>query len=184
MARLAPLALLALGVAAPAAAAPGNPALKTIVVVRHAEAEPESAGPQRQLTSDGEKRAQELARVLGEQPLAAVYATQYARTRLTAEPVARASGARVVTLDDTPKTIAAVEAAPWGSTTVVVGHSNTVPQIVAGLTHQPFPANLPVTHDRMWLVTVARDGSVAAVRIRYGAPDAAPPPPVAAPPAR
>lgn len=183
MSRLIPPALLALCLAAPAAAAPG---LKTFVVIRHAEAEPESAGPQRHLTADGERRARELARVLGEQPLTAVYATQYARTKLTAEPVARASGARVVEVDDTPKTIAALESAPWGSTTVVVGHSNTVPQIVAGLTHQPYPTDQPVTHDRMWLVTVARDGSISAVRMRYGAPDALPPPgpPVAAPAAR
>jgi broad specificity phosphatase PhoE len=112
--------------------------------------------------------------MFGETPLKTVYATPYARTRLTAEPVARATGAPVVTLDDTRKTIAALAAAPWGSTTVVVGHSNTVPEIVAGLTHEPFPSNLPVTHDRIWLLTLSRDGAVSVVRLRYGAPDAPP----------
>jgi phosphohistidine phosphatase SixA len=173
MSRLA-LALVLL-VSLPAHAA-GDLSLKTIVVVRHAEAEPESAGPQRQLTAQGQKRAQELARVLAETPLKAVYSTQLARSRLTAEPVARAAGAPLIALEDTGKTLAALSAAPWGSTTVVVGHSNTVPDIVAGVTHQPFPANLPVTHDRIWIMTLARDGQVSVVRLRYGEPDAMPPP--------
>jgi broad specificity phosphatase PhoE len=167
---LAPALLLSLLPSVTAAAV--DPALKTIVVVRHAEAEPESAGPQRQLTTQGQRRAQELARVLGETPLEAVYSTGLARSKLTAEPVAKAARVPITTIDDTRKTIAALGAAPWGSTTVVVGHSNTVPDIVAGLTQRPFPANLPVTHDRIWIMTVARDGQVQVVRLRYGEPDA------------
>lgn len=166
------LALLAAASAARAA----DPGLKTIVVVRHAEAEPESVGPQRQLTAQGQRRAQELARVLGETPLEAVYSTPLPRTRLTAEPLARAAGAPLIELGDTPRTLAALGAAPWGSTTVVVGHSNTVPDLVAGLTHRPFPAGLAVTHDRIWIMTVARDGQVSVTRLRYGEPDALPPP--------
>ena len=172
MTRTIVVALLSVLATAPALAAGG---LKTFVVVRHAEAEPESAGPQRQLTPLGQRRALDLARLLGETPVKAVYSTQYARTRLTAEPVARAAGAPLVTVEDIPRTVAALAAAPWGSTTVVVGHSNTVPEIVAALSHQPFPANLPVTHDRIWVLTVARDGAVQVVRLRYGAPDHPPP---------
>jgi len=52
MSRLAPTLILSLLVSATASAA-GDPGLKTIVVVRHAEAEPETAGPQRLLTAQG-----------------------------------------------------------------------------------------------------------------------------------
>ncbi len=152
-----------------------EPGTKTIVIVRHAESEPEAAGPQRKLSARGARRARELARVLGEAPLSAIYSTVLARTRLTAEPLARVAGAPLIPFETTDKTLAALAEAPWGTTLVVVGHSNTVPQLVAGLTKQPYPASDPVTHDQMWLVTLTREGGAATLRMRYGAPDDAPP---------
>jgi broad specificity phosphatase PhoE len=154
-----------------AAAGDPSPAVKTIVVVRHAEAEPDSVGPDRPLNPQGRQRALELARVLGESRPTAVYTTPLPRSRLTAEPLARAAGAPVIALDDTAKTLAALAAAPWGTTLVVIGHSNTVPQLVSGLTRQPFPANEKVAHDRMWVITLGRDGAISTLQLRYGPVD-------------
>lgn len=155
----------------------GDLGRKTVVVFRHAEAEPESAGPQRQLTGRGQERALAMAQLLGDTAVTTIYTTKLARTRLTAEPLARARNVPLVELEDVTATMTAVAAAPWGSTLVVVGHSNTVPQIVAGLSGQPFPAGLAVTHDQMWVVTLDRGGSASTLRLSYGGPDVPAPSP-------
>src|SRR5687767_9939468 len=128
MFRLTPPVVLTILVACAvsAGAAPrSGPGLKTFIIVRHAEAEPESAGPQRPLSGVGRERALELARVLGDTPLTAVYSSLLPRSRLTAEPVARTAGVPLLPLEDTQKTLEALAAARWGTTVVVVGHSNT-----------------------------------------------------------
>jgi broad specificity phosphatase PhoE len=158
------------------AAACEKPALKTIVVVRHAEAESENAGPQRQLTERGLARTQELSRILGEVRPSAIFSTPYKRTLTTAEAVSKISGTPVTTIADTTKTIDAVKAAPWGTTLLVVGHSNTVPVIVTALTAQPFAPDERVTHDRLYIVTLGRGGTVSTLRLRYGERDDTPVP--------
>jgi broad specificity phosphatase PhoE len=154
----------------PAVAAAAGPGMKTIVVVRHAEAAPAPEGGDPPLSADGRARAEELARVLGDSGVRAVYQTHLARNRQTAEPLARRLGARQAVVDETGATLAAVAAEPWGATVLVVGHSNTVPQILAGLTGQPFPEHEAVGFDAMWIVSLSRDGGVSLVRLRYGAP--------------
>ncbi len=169
MPRVLAVALL-LASCAGAAAAPQPARLKTIVVVRHAEAAPAPEGADPPLGADGRARAAELARVLGDADVHTIYTTHRARNRQTAEPLAQRLGARTVVLDDVAATLAALAAEPWGTTVLVVGHSNTVPRILSGLTGQPFPERDPVGFDAMWIVGLSRDGGVSLVRLRYGAP--------------
>jgi broad specificity phosphatase PhoE len=179
--------------AAPVAPAP-LAGVKTIIVVRHAEAEHQPGGDP-SLTADGRARALELARVLADTQLSSVYITHYQRNRQTAAPLSRKAGEkppRVIdpwgpavrpeptVIDEVPATVAALRAEPWGATALVIGHSNTVPDLVRGLTGNALPASEPIIFDRMWIVTLARDGTASLLRVRYGAPVAPPPP---APPA-
>jgi broad specificity phosphatase PhoE len=165
--------------AAPAPAAAASPGVKTIIVIRHAEAEHQPGGDPA-LTADGRIRAVELARVLGDTQLSAVYRTHYQRSRETAAQLPRKAGDRATVIEDVPATLAAVRAAPWGTTSLVIGHSNTVSDLVRGLTGTALPADEPVIYDRMWIVTLARDGTASLLRLHYGAPVAVPPPPVPA----
>jgi broad specificity phosphatase PhoE len=165
MRRLAVVLLLA---SVTGAAEPAR--IKTIVVVRHAEAAPAPEGADPPLSPAGRARAAELARVLGDSGVRTIYCTARARNRETAEPLARRLGARPVVVDDTAATLAALGGEPWGATVLVVGHSNTVPAIVAGLTGQPWNENERVAYDGMWIVTVGRDGVASMVRLRYGPP--------------
>jgi broad specificity phosphatase PhoE len=188
--------------AAPAPAA----GVKTIIVVRHAEAEHQPGGDP-SLTADGRARALELARVLTDTQLSSVYITHYQRNRQTAAPLSRKAGDKPprvidpsgpavrpepprvidpsvpavrpepIVIDDVPATVAALRAEPWGATALVIGHSNTVPDLVRGLTGNALPASEPIIFDRMWIVTLARDGTASLLRVRYGAPAALPPPP-------
>jgi broad specificity phosphatase PhoE len=153
--------------------------VKTIIVVRHAEAEHQPGGDP-SLTADGRARALELARVLADTQLDGVYITHRQRNRQTAAPLPRKAGEKPTVIDEVPATVAALRAAPWGTTTLVIGHSNTVPDLIRGLTGNALPQSEPIIFDRMWIVTLARDGTTSLLRMRYGATAALPPP---APPA-
>lgn len=121
-----------LALAAPVAAQ------QTIFVVRHAERADASTGGSPMMASDpdlseaGRARAQALAAILKDAKITAIYTTQYKRTQQTAEPLAKALGIQptVVPANDMPALIDKLNASGHA---LVVGHSNTVGQIVAGL---------------------------------------------------
>lgn len=124
----------------PASAPPGPEATAPtmrFVVVRHAEKQtgPASASDPA-LTDAGHQRATRLAASLADDPVVAVYASGYRRTRETAAPTARGHGLPVVDYDPrqpVPALVAALRSAHPHGTVLVVGHSNTVPAIAAAL---------------------------------------------------
>lgn len=146
-----------------------------VVLVRHAEKSAESRDPG--LAPIGEKRAQDLASTLEGARLTAIYTTQYRRTRLTAEPVARAQGLTPIVIAasgdlhaDAAAVAEAINALPAGSAALVVGHSNTVGPIVVALGG---PA-LPDLGDDEYstLLLLERTGASTAprlLRVTYGA---------------
>jgi broad specificity phosphatase PhoE len=159
--------------------------VKTIIVVRHAEAEHQPGGDP-SLTPDGRARALELSRVLGDTQLTSVYTTHYQRNRQTVAPLPRHAGDKPMVIDEIPAILAALRAEPWGATALVVGHSNTVPDLIRGLTGTALPQTEPIIFDRMWIVTLARDGTASLLRLHYGAtvsPAAAAAPMPSSPPA-
>lgn len=146
-----------------------------VIVVRHAEkATDDPRDPT--LSEAGQSRALALAKALEHTGLDAAYSTQYRRTRLTAEPAAKAAGIEVQVrpIDGgNASTYAAdlardLRALPAGSTVLVVGHSNTVPGIVAALSGQA-AAEMPETeYDRFTLVVLREDGAGDVIQSRYG----------------
>jgi broad specificity phosphatase PhoE len=125
-------ALTLLVLATPAAA-------QTIFVVRHAERADASAGGPPMMGSDpdlseaGKARAQSLAAVLKDAQIAAIYTTEFKRTRQTAEPVAQAAGIEptVVSARDIPALVEKMKGATGN--VLVVGHSNTVGEVIRSL---------------------------------------------------
>jgi broad specificity phosphatase PhoE len=118
--------------AAPAAA-------QTIFLVRHAERADAASGGSPMMASDpdlseaGRARAMSLAAALKDAGITAIFTTEYKRTRQTAEPIARALGieATVVAARDMPALIEKLKSATANA--LVVGHSNTVGEVIAGL---------------------------------------------------
>jgi broad specificity phosphatase PhoE len=144
----------------------------TIFLVRHAERatdDPQDPG----LTPDGIARAEELARMLGDAGLTAVWSTPFRRTMDTAKPSAAKAGVAIETYDprDEAAMQAFVERLKTGSGRILVsGHSNTTPALVKALGGDPV-ADMPETeYDRLYIVTIAPDGSVGSVMLRYGRP--------------
>lgn len=148
----------------------------TIIVVRHAEkaAVPAADPP---LTSAGAARAQALSDYVRGLPVAAIISTDFARTRATAAPLAARLGFTPEIVDARARNHAqavadGILARHRGQTVVVVGHSNTVPDIVAAL-GAPKPANIcDGEYDNLYVVRVLGGRDATVERRTYGAPSA------------
>ncbi|HUR00226.1 MAG TPA: phosphoglycerate mutase family protein [Gemmatimonadaceae bacterium] len=155
-------------------------ALTTVVVVRHAE---KSADDPRDpsLTVAGVERANALATVLADAGVTAVYTTQYRRNRQTAAALAQNLGIAV-----TERPIDATNSASYandlareiltrhsGKTVLVVGHSNTVPDIVRALSGRSVAPISDPEYDHIFIVEIAPAGSPRLMHLRYGQPTTA-----------
>ena len=134
-------------------------AVTTFVIVRHAEKGTDDAKDP-SLSEAGRKRAQNLAGLLSRTPLAAAYATGYKRTQQTAQPTADAHAIPVTTYDAQllAATLAVrLRAAHAHGTVLVVGHSNTVPDLVAALSGTTIEAIRDDQFDRIYRVIIGPD---------------------------
>ncbi|MEJ7777615.1 MAG: histidine phosphatase family protein [Sphingomicrobium sp.] len=119
--------LVAAAAALSAIAAPAT-AAGPVYVIRHLQKE---AGRDPALTAQGSAGAQRLSHMLAGNGIKAVFATATRRAQQTGAPLAARLRLPVTTYDpdDTEALVKAVVAA--GGPVLVVGHSNTVPDLVA-----------------------------------------------------
>lgn len=103
----------------------------TFYLVRHAEKQANGTDPA--LTQCGTARAQALAAYLADIKLEAVYATPYLRTQQTAAAVATQQQLTVSGYDPRDNAALLVQLKRHSGPVLIVGHSNTVPQIVEQL---------------------------------------------------
>jgi broad specificity phosphatase PhoE len=145
----------------------------TVIVVRHAEKAAEPANDPG-LTAAGVERAAALWSALKDAGVTAVITTQFARTVETAAPTAAKLGLTPEVVPTGGASHAAAVAAQVkrhpGATVLVVGHSNTVPAIVAALgAREPAPI-CDEEYDNLYVVSLAADGRATVVHSRFGAP--------------
>ncbi len=134
-----------------------------IVVVRHAE---KSADDPKDpsLSEQGSARANKLAEVLKNADVKVVYTTQYKRTRQTGLPTATQSGLQVevrVATKENAGTYSAdllkeIRKKHKGQTVLIVGHSNTVPEIVKEIAGLEVKAMAENEFDRIYLITLGK----------------------------
>jgi broad specificity phosphatase PhoE len=113
-----------------------------VIVVRHAERADGGAGTAGTMTTGndpelseaGKARADKLAAMLADAGVVAIYTTEFRRTKDTAAPLAAKIGVKVepVTSKDVSAVVAKIKSHTTGAV-LVVGHSNTVPQIIKAL---------------------------------------------------
>ncbi len=158
----------------------------TVFLVRHADVPP---GADPHLNAAGLTRANELIRVVGAAAIAAVYASEFARTRETAQPLATHLGltVKVPNGGDPAATVQDIRAHHLGKTVLVVGHSNTVPDIISRFGAPSVPVIEPTVFDRLFVLTLTRlrkatiqlpllavtvpeRGIATLLPLRYGAP--------------
>ncbi len=123
-----PALILTLSGSTALASAPKEP---PIYVTRHYDTPAGERDPD--LLRTGKARAEALAKWFKGKKLKVIYVSDYQRTRQTAAPLAAAKGITVETYDakDTPAIVARAKSA--NGPVLIVGHSNTAPDIVQQL---------------------------------------------------
>ena len=159
-------ALAALGALALTACASSTPPVEsTIYLVRHAE---KDAGPDPSLTLIGRQRADILAQDLADAGLTAIWSTDYKRTRETAQPSSTMTGLPTQIYDANRLEQFAKQLKSTSGNVLVVGHSNTTPELVKLLGGKPGAAiNEATEYDRLYVVHI-RGGRVTSEIRRYG----------------
>ena len=144
-----------------------------VIVIRHAEKESVSA-PDPPLSPAGEARAELLARMFGQTKgagrLDAIYITSALRNRMTAAPLAARLGiVPIVAPGDDPKALARrIVRENRGQRVMVIGHTNTVPEIVAALSgRNDIPQIDEKEFGTLYIVAVPRIGRANVLRLTY-----------------
>ena len=191
MTRRLTLQLAALVAMAACARVPARPVASSpdpapqIVVVRHAEKAPTPVDDQA-LSALGLTRAAALDAALRSVRVTDVVVSQLQRTRLTASVLVARTGARVHVVPITAAgaavhvravadTVRAIMQQNGQGSVLVVGHSNTVTQIVEALGGPRFAALCDSQYSQVFVLRPATDGVMTVERATYGAADPADP---------
>lgn len=106
----------------------------SIYLVRHAEKQKEGKNPS--LTRCGQARAKQLASLLSQANISQIYSTKYQRTRQTATPLAVEQHIAVQNYNPRYLEQLSIQLQQRKENSLVVGHSNTTPQLVELLSAQ------------------------------------------------
>jgi len=146
----------------------------SIVVIRHAEKQIGTIDDA-PLSPQGEQRATRLAQMFGDPEafgrVKQIYVTDTRRTQQTAAGLAQRLGLKPVVVEGKPSAgeiARRVLRENRGGLALVVGHGNTVPQIVQELSDaKEVPAFGEEEFDTMYVVTVPTIGKASVLRMKY-----------------
>ncbi len=149
-------------------------ATTTVIFVRHAEKELEPPDDP-DLSEAGRRRVAELTRQLVDADVVAgvdaIYSTPYKRTLQTAQPLADALDLPVQRYDpdDNEAVLETILATHKGRIILVVGHSDTVPGLIADLgASKNVPAIADTEYDNIYIVSIPWFGKTKTIRLRFG----------------
>jgi len=142
-----------------------------VFIVRHAEKEP---GRDPVLTAAGNVRAGDLLRALNSKGIQKIYVSQFLRTQMTADSLRIQMGLDTVhymadTLcDNLVNSI--MQHRDFGKTILIIGHSNTIPQIIRKLGVKDYPyGDIPDNDfDDLFLITYKNE-KARVKKMKYGA---------------
>jgi broad specificity phosphatase PhoE len=120
------------------------------------------------LSSAGEQRAETLATLLRDVGVTAIYSTEYQRTLKTAEPLARVLGLTVNRVArQTESFIGSLRSRHPHDVVLIVGHSNTVPDMLRWLGHQTAVTIADDEYTSLFVVVPSSPGPPAVLRLRF-----------------
>lgn len=109
---------------------------QTFYLVRHTE-KVDDGSKDPVLTQPGQKRAQNIAAMLSHAGIKYIFSTDYQRTQLTAKPLADFLNVEITSYDPSQLPSFAIQLQALDGNALVVGHSNTTPQLAQLLSGQP-----------------------------------------------
>ena len=146
-------------------------AQQAVILVRHAElpgaamANPKDVP----LSPVGKARARRLAEMLKDAGIAAIYVTDFERTRQTAQPLAGELGKQltVVPKGDPKALVERLRMQHAGQTVLLVGHTDTLPGLIKALGH---PAEVTIEaqdYGNLFVLAPRSEGAPGFLRLRY-----------------
>jgi 2,3-bisphosphoglycerate-dependent phosphoglycerate mutase len=140
----------------------------TIILIRHAEKEKKGTDPA--LNKSGKQHAEQLPELLKDWKPDAFYSTATKRTEQTLSPWAKASGKSIETYDYAKQEEFVQQLKHMGGkTVVVVGHSNTLPQLLNQLlgvsTYTDFPED---AYGKIWIISIDHGRASVVERVLWG----------------
>ena len=141
----------------------------TVLLIRHAD----RAGTQDALSANGVVRSQELVHVAEKAGLGAIIRSDTVRAQQTAAPLAAATGLVPIVIPaiDTQAVIDEIRNNHAGRKVLVIGHSDTVPQIIVGLGGPAIPEFDGNEFDNLFVLSLCRCRWFVTplVNLQYGA---------------
>jgi broad specificity phosphatase PhoE len=147
-----------------------QPTITTFILVRHAEkADDGTKDPP--LTDDGVIRANDLAKMLNETKIDAIYSTPYKRTQQTVKPIADAMGRTLLAYDPMKgEVMDSIFNAHRGGTVLISGHSNTTPWVANYfLGAETYPDFKDSDYDNVMVLSIIEKGNATVTWLNYGA---------------
>lgn len=140
----------------------------TVILIRHAErlATPGNNDPH--LSAAGKARAQLLLHVLDQAEVSAIYTSEFIRTKETAQPLAEALGLSPIEASEAQDIKKDILLNHAGKTVLVVGHTNTVPEVIRLFGDNSGHEIDDSEFDNMFIATVLSEDRVRVTRLKYG----------------
>ncbi len=151
-------------------------ATTTIIFVRHAEKEL-TVGENPGLSDAGRRRVAELTRQLVDADVVAgidaIYSTPFKRTQETVRPLAEVLNIPINTYDaaDRETVLETILKNHKGKIILVVGHSDTLPELIANLgASKKVPPISETEYDNIYIISIPWFGKTKTIRLRFGEP--------------
>lgn len=143
----------------------------TFYLIRHAEKDRSNPdNPDPELNQDGLGRSVRWAEVFDAVELDAVYTTDYERTRMTAAPTVVKKGLTEKIYEPGTLDLATLKAQHYGKHVLIVGHSNTTPELVNKFLGEAKYGDIDdLDNSTLFIVSVNGD-TVTDIRLRIDLP--------------
>jgi 2,3-bisphosphoglycerate-dependent phosphoglycerate mutase len=141
----------------------------TVILVRHGERNaPTPASPDPHLNTAGKVRAKKLIHVVGQSGIKAIYRSHFVRAKETAQPLATYLGLSPIEIDEALPIKNHILSNHMGQTVLVIGHSDTVPDIIRRLGAGSVPVIDDAEFDHLFVVNVFSPNRATLTRLKYG----------------
>jgi broad specificity phosphatase PhoE len=131
-----------------------------IYLVRHGE---KLAGQDPELSPRGQERARQVAAILHRAGITAIFSSKTLRTQQTAAPLAQKTGVPVQLYDALAPLALVEQVRKLTGAVVVVGHSNTLPELVKLFGGAPGAEIADDEFDRLYQLLPGADGQVRTI---------------------